>query len=184
MIGRSWIRPVAVALGAALALGVVFAADARGAPADGGSGGGGLGPGWVVATASDLGAGTFPGAGLPAVAPPAASPYSWSRAVTGAVCVVLAGPVPPALAGELSPLPGMVLFPGVPVHMGAVLGAPSGAVRWEHAATVPAGAHVVGPLVFDVATPTDPARDIEVLPRCLGAGEPLPPGVRTAAEVW
>src|SRR5437763_14682291 len=73
--------------------------------------GGGLGPDYGRATANDMGAGTFPGSGLPSVQPAAISPYVWSRTTTGGRCVVFAGPIPPALAPDVSALPGIIEFP-------------------------------------------------------------------------
>ena len=173
-----------VAAAAAL-LAVVLAVDSLTPPRVAAqTGGGSLGPGYVRATASDLGAGTFPGSGIPAVTPSSTSPYTWSRASTGAFCVVFPGPVPPALAAAVSPLPGILTFPNVPVHVGALLGAPPGALRMESRTLVPPGATVVGDLVVDVATPVVPGPDLEVSPRCASAGEPLPPDPPAAADVW
>src|SRR3954453_14917367 len=82
------------------------------------AGGGELGPDYVRATASDLGAGTFPGGGLPAEAPAVESPYTWERTTTTARCVVFAGPVPPELTALVTPLPGITAFPYSPAQVG------------------------------------------------------------------
>ena len=108
------------------------------------AGGGELGPDYVRATASDLGAGTFPGAGLPAVAPAVDPPYTWERADTGGRCVVFAGAVPAELARWVSPLPGLDLFPYAPLQIGALQGGVPGAVRLDGDAPLPPGAVLAG----------------------------------------
>src|SRR4051812_48458535 len=95
------------------------------------AGGGELGPDYVLATASDLGAGTFPGSGLPAATPSVEPPYTWERASTGARCVVFAGPIPAELVSSVSPLPGLEFSPYAPIHVGTLQGGAPGAVRLD-----------------------------------------------------
>ena len=148
------------------------------------SGGGGLGPDYVRATASDLGAGRFPGEGLPSASPATEPAYDWSRTVTGGRCVVFAGPVPPELAASVTPLPGIVLFPYAPLQVGTLQGAPPGAVRLDGPAPLPAGATAAGAFVIDTATPRAGGPGVLVIPRCAAPGEPLPPAPPTAADIW
>jgi hypothetical protein len=148
------------------------------------SGGGSLGPDYVRATASDLGAGRFPGAGLPSVSPATEPAYDWSRTITGGRCVVFSGPVPPALAASVTPLPGIVLFPYSPLQVGTLQGAPPGAVRLDGTAPLPPGATGAGDFVIDTATPRAGGRGVLVIPRCAAPGEPLPPAPPTAADIW
>ena len=147
------------------------------------SGGGELGPDYVRASARDLGSGTFPGGGLPSVQPTVDSPYDWSRAPTGGRCVVFPGPIPANLAGAVSPLPGIVTFPYVSLHVGALLGAPPGAVRVDGNPPLPAGVVPAGEFVVDVATPRV-GTDLLIVPRCVEPGEPLLPAAPSAAEIW
>lgn len=147
------------------------------------SGGGDLGPDYVRASARDLGAGTFPGPGLPGVEPATESPYEWSRAVTGGRCVVFPGPIPADLAGAVSPLPGIVTFPYVSIHVGALLGAPPGAVRVDGNPPLPAGVILAGDFVVDAATPRV-GTDLLVVPRCVEPGAPFLPAPPSAAEIW
>jgi hypothetical protein len=146
------------------------------------SGGGQLGPDYVRASAGDLGSGTFPGGGLPSVAPAVESPYDWSRAPTGGRCVVFPGPIPGDLAG-VSPLPGIVTFPYVSLQVGALLGAPPGAVRVDGNPRLPAGVVPAGDFVVDTATPRV-GTDVLIVPRCVAPGEPLLALPPTAAEIW
>ncbi len=148
------------------------------------SGDGGLGPDYVRARAQDLGAGTFPGDGLPSTAPATVSPYQWERSVTGGRCVVFAGPIPPAFLTGVTPLPGIVVFPYAPLQVGALQGAPAGAVRLDGAAPLPPGATFAGDFVVDTATPRDGGSGVLVVPRCALPGVPLPPEPPTAAEIW
>jgi hypothetical protein len=165
-------------LASALAL-LAATSPARGQTA----GGGELGPDYVRASARDLGAGTFPGGGLPAAAPAAEPAYDWSRTLTGGRCVVFPGPIPAELAGTVSPLPGIVTFPYVTIHVGALLGAPPGAVRVDGDPPLPAGAVEAGEFVLDVATPRV-GTDLSILPRCARPGDDLPPAPPSAAEIW
>jgi hypothetical protein len=148
------------------------------------AGGGELGPDYVRATAADLGAGSFPGGGLPAAAPPTESPFIWERAETGGRCVVFAGPVPPALDGEVSVLPGFLGFPGVPAQFAPLQGAPPGVLRVDGEAPLPPGAVQVGMFVLDTATPRDGTPMVLVVPRCASPGDPLPPTPPDAASIW
>ncbi len=148
------------------------------------SGGGELGPDYVRATAADLGAGTFPGDGLPASPPSVDSPYTWTRSPTGARCVVFAGPVPPELASAVSPLPGFALLPYVPLQLGVLQGAPPGAVRIDGNVPLPVDAISGGDFVLDVASPRGGGSDVRFVPRCTGVGVPLPPDPPSAARIW
>ncbi len=148
------------------------------------SGGGELGPDYVRASAADLGAGTFPGSGLPSVAPAVESPYEWSRTVTGGRCVVFPGPIPADLTSAVSPLPGILMFPYVTIHVGALQGAPPGAVRLDGNPPLPAGVVSAGEFDVDIATPRGGGTDLLVVPRCVQPGEPLPPAPPSAAEIW
>lgn len=168
-------------LGVALALVTVALVPSVGAQT---TGGGELGPDYVRATASDLGAGTFPGGGLPAV-PPATQPaYTWERAMTGARCVLFSGPIPPELVSSVTPLPGLAEVPFSPLQIGTLQGAPPGALRLDGDAALPAGAVLVGTFVVDTATPTDGGPGVFLSPRCTSPGEPLPPAPPDAATIW
>jgi hypothetical protein len=146
--------------------------------------GGELGPDYVRATASDLGAGTFPGGGLPSVQPAVVPSYVWSRHVTGGRCVVFPGAIPAELAQAVSPLPGILMFPYASLQVGILQGAPPGAVRVDGDAALPAGAIVAGDFVVDTATPRDGSVDLRIVPRCAPPDVPLPPELPTAAEIW
>jgi hypothetical protein len=148
------------------------------------AGGGELGPDYVRATASDLGVGTFPGGGLPAAPPAVESPYSWERAQTGARCVVFPAAIPPELVASVTPLPGIASFPYSPVQIGALQGAPPGALRLDGSAPLPAGAVLAGSFVVDTATPRDGGPGVFLVPRCAGRGDPLPPAPPDAASIW
>ena len=147
------------------------------------SGGGEAGPAYVRASASDFGAGSFPGDGLPSASPTLESPYEWSRTTTGGRCVVFPGGIPADLGGVVSPLPGIVTFPYVNLHVGALLGAPTGAVRVDGNPSLPPGAVNAGEFVVDTATPRV-GTDLLVIPRCAQPGDDLPPAPPTAAEIW
>jgi hypothetical protein len=148
------------------------------------AGGGELGPAYVRATASDLGAGTFPASGLPAAMPAVESPYSWERVDTTARCVVFAGPVPADLAGSVSVLPGLFGVPGPALQIGELQGAVPGVLRLDGNAPLPPGARLVGTYVLDTATPRDGTPVAYVVPRCAAPGEPLPPAPPDAATIW
>jgi hypothetical protein len=172
----------AVALALALAVAVLGAALVPPAVAQT-TGGGELGSGYVRAGAGDLGAGTFPGGGLPAVAPGVESPYTWERASTGARCVVFAGPVPPELVGSVTPLQ-VAAFPYTVVQVGALQGAPPGALRLDGDAPLPPGARLVGDFVVDAAIPRTGTSGYSFVPRCAAPGDALPPAPPTAAAIW
>src|SRR3954466_11601920 len=148
------------------------------------AGGGELGPDSVRATAADLGAGTFPGPGLPAVAPAVESPYLWERTATGARCVVFAGPVPAELGGSVSVLPGFFGVPGIDAEYGTLQGGAPGVLRLDGDAPLPAGATLLGSFVVDTATPRDGTPYLRLVPRCAAPGEPLPPAPPDAATIW
>jgi hypothetical protein len=170
-----------VALVVAFALGIVTVAPSAGAQT---TGGGELGPDYVRATASDLGAGTFPGDGLPAVAPATEPAYTWERAMTGARCVVFTGPIPPELLSSVTPLPGLAEIPFSPLQIGTLQGAPPGALRLDGDAPLPSGAVLVGAFVVDTATPTDGGPGVFLSPRCASPGEPLPASPPDAVTIW
>ncbi len=170
-------RGLVAIVGAVVLLGLTAPAGAQT------SGGGELGRDYVRASAGDLGAGTFPGSGLPSMRPAVESPYDWSRALTGGRCLVFPGPIPAELAGAVSPLPGIVTFPYVSIHVGALLGAPPGAVRVDGNPALPPGVVPVGDFVVDVATPRV-GTDLLIVPRCVQPGEPLLPTPPSAAEIW
>jgi hypothetical protein len=176
MIRRAVLVPAIVVLALAGATGTTARAQT--------SGGGELGPDYVRASASDLGAGTFPGAGLPSAQPSVVSRFEWERAATGERCVVFAGPVPASLADRVTPLPGIVVFPYAPLAVGLLQGAPSGAVGLAGDGPLPAGATGFGDFVVDTATPRDGGRDVYVVPRCAPPGTPLPPEPPSAAAIW
>jgi hypothetical protein len=148
------------------------------------AGGGELGSDSVIARAADLGAGTFPGDGLPAVVPAVESPFVWDRVDTGARCVVFAGAVPAELAGSVSVLPGFFGLPGIAAEYGTMQGGVPGALRLDGTAPLPAGATLVGSFVIDTATPRDGTPYLRLVPRCAAPGEPLPPAPPDAASIW
>jgi hypothetical protein len=161
---------VMVSIGVAAARGTVQAA-----------GGGELGPDYVRATASDLGAGTFPGGGLPARTPSVQSLFSWQRQSSPLVCVVLAGPPPPELVGHLRPIPGPTVVTNEVVGPGTPVDVPAGAVSIDDRSLIPPGAFVVGDLVYEVGQ--QPTLLI-VVPRCVRPGTPLLGDPPSPAEIW
>ena len=176
-------RLVPVAVGLVLVVLVVL--GLAGPPAAAQTAGGGeLGPDYVRATASDLGAGTFPGGGLPESAPAVESPFAWERNDTGARCVVFPGAIPPELTGWVSPLSSFGSLPGSDVQVGRVQGAPPDAVRLDGDAPLPPGAVLVGAFVVDLATLRDGRPGVWVVPRCAAPGELLPPQLPDAATIW
>ncbi|MEX1007223.1 MAG: hypothetical protein WD271_05195 [Acidimicrobiia bacterium] len=149
--------------------------------ADAQTGGGELRPGYVRATARDLGAGSFPGGGLPARAPSVQSLFSWQRQASGMVCVHLAGGVPPELAGHAFPIPGptavtahQVIGPGVPL-------VPPGVMALDDPALVPPGAFVVGDFVTEIGSAPNLVLSV---PRCVRPGAPLLGEPPSPAEIW
>jgi hypothetical protein len=179
-------RRCALAVGFALALacpgvgaGMLWPTSAAADP----TGGGDLGPDYVRATASDLGSGTFPGAGLPAREPSTEAPVSWSRRDEGARCVVFAGPVPPELQPFVGPLRTDWAF-DEGVAYSPTIGAPPGAVAVAaDASRLPPDATVVGELVSDIATARG-STAVLVVSRCVQPGEGPPPDAPSPAEVW
>jgi hypothetical protein len=175
------VRPraaVAIAI-AAVVVGLVPVASA---PAQT-TGGGELGPGYVRASAADLGAGSFPGSGLPASAPSTQSSLTWTRVGTGGLCVVFPGPIPPALVDAVHQLPrsgGPDLF-GVPIVLPAPVGAPPEAVWLDDAVLVPPDVVRYGAFVIDIGTMPG---SVVTVPRCALPGAPLPPSPPTAAAIW
>ena len=180
-MSRRLVVVVAVAV-ATLALALTGAVATPGTAAT--SGGGALGPDYVRAAADDLGAGTFPGGGLPSAQPSTVSPYEWSRSPTGGRCAVFAGPIPAELTDRVTPLPGILMFPYAPLHVGLLQGAPPGAVRVDGDAPLPPGATAAGDFVVDQATPRAGGPDLFVVPRCARPGEPVPPEPPSAAAIW
>jgi hypothetical protein len=146
--------------------------------------GGELGSDYVRASASDLGAGTFPGRGLPTAAPAVESPYTWERHPTGGRCVVFGASIPPDLLDSVSPLPGIGQFPYSPLRIGTLQGAPRGAYRLDGNAPLPSGAVFAGDFVVDVASSRRDPADQFVVPRCARSGEPLPATPPDAASIW
>ena len=148
------------------------------------AGDGELGPDYVRATARDLGAGAFPGSGLPGVAPGTVSPYEWEHAVTGGRCVVFAGPIPPEFRGRDDTVAGHRL---VPVRAAPGRHAPGRACRcgpagWCGAA--PARRDARGRVRRRHRHPRDGGPGVLVVPRCSLPGVPLPTEPPTAAEIW
>jgi hypothetical protein len=97
---------------------------------------------------------------------------------------VFAGPVPPELVSSVTPLPGLAAFPYSPIRIGALQGAPPGALRLDGAAPLPPGAELVGTFVVDTATPRDGGPGVFLVPRCAHPGDPLPPTPPDAATIW
>jgi hypothetical protein len=176
-------------LAAAFAFALTFAAvpDAHGASAvRAQTGGGELGPDYVRADASDLGAGTYPGATpVPNAAPSTAPVYTWERVPTGGQCVVVADTLEASrFFSRLSPLPGLFFFPDLPMQVTPLMGAPIGGLRYDGPSPLPDGIAYAGDLVTDIATPIDPADTMVVIPRCVLPGDPVPPTPPTAAQIW
>jgi hypothetical protein len=150
------------------------------APARAQIGGGELGPGYVRATASDLGSGSFPGAGLPARAPSVESLFTWEREPSSMACVFFPGPVPPEVVNYIRPIPGPTVFIGEVLGPGAPIDVPAGVVSLERL-LVPPGAVVVGDLAYEVGTKPG---FVIVVPRCIGPGTPPLGEPPSPAEVW
>ena len=136
------------------------------------------GPTTSRAGAQDLGAGTFPGGGLPSAAPATVSPYEWDRYATPGRCVVFGGPVPPELLTAVTPLPGLAAFPtrrSRSARSRARRPAPSGS-------TAPRRSHRVRPSpATSSSTPPRPATADPVSSSCRGARSPAcrcPPSPR------
>jgi hypothetical protein len=144
------------------------------------TGGGELGAGYVRATASDLGSGTFPGPGVPARQPSTASLFTWARSPSSLRCVFLTAPVPPELLSQIKPIPGPTVITNEVVGPGTPVDVPPGAVSIDRALTI-SGMVVIGDLVYDVGT--QPTLVI-VVPRCLWPGTPLLGEPPSPAEIW
>ncbi|HEX5587053.1 MAG TPA: hypothetical protein VFZ17_07070 [Acidimicrobiia bacterium] len=144
------------------------------------SGGGELGPGYVRATAADLGAGTFTGGGLPAASPSTEPPFRWVRVVHASVCVVFAGD-PPAGSNPV-PVPGPSF--GFPLRPGPAVGVPAGTVIVGDAIPLPPDAVVVGTFVQEVGDDPTVDGDIVIIPRCIQPGEPPLANPPSAAAIW
>jgi hypothetical protein len=178
---RQRLRPRALAallLGTSVLLAVAGGAPhARAEP----TGGGELGPGYVRATAADLGAGTFGGAGLPAHEPSSDPPLTWVRVSRQAWCVLFAGD-PPTDANAI-PVPGPSFR--FPLDPGPAVGVPAGTMIVSMLYdSLPDDARIIGEFVQELGD--DPTRDgdIVIIPRCIGPGEPAFAGPPSAAEIW
>lgn len=147
------------------------------------TGTGELGPDYVRASASDLGAGTFPGGGLPARDPSDASPYVWARATDPRYCVVFAGPWPSEIATHVTVRPFGVAN-GNPIRIGGLFGDHPTAWLLDDLALLPPDAQVVGPLVWDLGRPTAGGADLIIVPWCPTPGTAPPWDAPTAAEIW
>ena len=146
---------------------------------------GALGPDHVRATAQDLGAGTFPGAGLPSAQPASVSAYQWERTATAGRCVVFGGPIPPALVPTVTPLPGIAIFPFAPLQVGALQGAPPDAVRLDGAGALAGRSDGRGRLRRrhrDATATVGPA--CSWCPGARSPGRRSRPAPPTAAEIW
>jgi hypothetical protein len=144
------------------------------------TGGGELGPGYVRATAADLGAGTFPGGGLPAASPATEPVLRWVRAVYATVCVVFAGD-PPAASNAL-PMPGPSF--GFPLNPGPAVGVPAGTMIVGEGIALPPDAVVVGAFVQEIGDDPAVTGDIVIIPRCVHPGDPVLADPPSAAEIW
>lgn len=135
--------------------------------------GGELGPGYVRATAADMGAGTFPGGGLPASSPSIESPYRWVTSTEPWYCVVPSVPLPPELTVPFDPFD--------PVRF---VGGPGGVVVVRSVDALPPGTTVVGPVLLDLGVAVSTGEIHIGLRRCGGPSAVAPPIAPTAAEVW
>ena len=163
-----------------VALLVTGAAAVGVAPASAQTGGGELGSDFVRATAADLGAGSFPGGGVPARAPSVVSPFTWQRWTSTEVCAVLADPPTPELAPHVGRIDGPTVVGDVFEGPGTPL-VPPQVVSIDDRAAVPPGATIVGDLAFDVGV--QGPRTL-IVPRCVGPGIPPLPRPPSPAEVW
>ncbi len=147
------------------------------------TGGGELGPDYVRASAGDLGAGGFPGGGLPARDPSWDSPYSWSRANDARYCVVFAGPWPQEIATHVTPRPNGSVN-GNPIPRFGLPGDQPTAWLLDDLSLLPPDARVIGPLVWDLGAPTAGGDDLIIVPWCPAPGSAPPWDAPTAAEIW
>jgi len=166
---------------ASLLLAAALAGAVAAVPSGAVTGGGDLGSDYVRATASDLGSGTFPGTGVPASSPSTVSPFTWTRSSSGRVCVLLTGPVSAEVQAAVEQILGPIAVSGGDViGPGGQVDVPAGAVSLPRS-LVPAGAVVVGDLVYEAGSMPDL---VLVVPRCVSPGEPLFSDPPSAAEIW
>jgi hypothetical protein len=170
-----WRRVAAVAVAAGSVFGLPLPAVAD--PAGGGT----LGPDFVRADARDLGAGSFPGTGLPASRPSSESAYEWQRQVDSRLCVVFDGPVPPDLLPYVSDF--------APAASGWVVvlppaGVPPGTRLLPDTAPIPPGARAVGQAVFDLARRRLSDAPLYLVPSCAAPGAAGPADAPSPAEIW
>jgi PKD domain len=147
------------------------------------TGNGELGPDYVRASASDLGAGTFPDGGLPARDPLGESPYIWARANDPRYCVVFADPWPPEIATHVTVRP-FGSANGNPIPFGGLFGDHPTAWLLDDLALLPPDAQVVGPLVWDLGRSTAGGGNLIIVPWCPTPGTAPPWDAPTAAEIW
>lgn len=176
IIGSAVRRAVtlALAVGAVTMVHVTPRADAQA------SGGGELGPGYVRATAADLGAGTFGGGGIPATTPSDDPPLRWARAVYATVCVVFAGDPPPGSDPLAMPGPSF----GFPLRPGPAMGVPAGTMLVSDTFALPSDAVVIGAFVQEIGENPAIDGDIVIIPRCIQPGEPPLTNPPSAADIW
>jgi hypothetical protein len=144
------------------------------------TGGGELGPDYVRASAADLGSGSFPGGGVPARAPSAASPFTWQRWSSTEVCAVLGAPPTPEQAPHVSGIDGPIVVGDVFQGPGTPL-VPPWVVAVDDRSAVPPDATIVGDLAFDVGI--QGARTL-IVPRCVVPATPALPEPPSPTEVW
>ena len=154
-------------------------------PASGGAqtAGGELGPDYVRASAGDLGAGGFPGGGLPARDPSWESPYTWARVNDSRYCVVFAGAWPPEIATHITPRPNGSVN-GNPIPLAGLPGDQPIAWLLDDLSLLPPDARVIGPLVWDLGAPISGGGDLTIVPWCPTPGSAPPWEAPTAAEIW
>lgn len=176
---RAVIGTIALATAAALVALVLTPSVARAEP----TGGGELGPDYVRASAGDLGAGSFPGGGLPSRDPSPTSPYTWTRTTDPRVCVVFAGPVPAELAVHVTPRPNGVAN-GNPIFVDGLPGDHPGSWLLDDLSLLPPDAVVIGPLMWDLGAPVSGNGDLVIVPWCPTPGDAPPWDAPSAAEIW
>jgi hypothetical protein len=146
-------------------------------------GGGALDTHTVRVTVVNLGAGTFPGPGLPAHAPSHESAHRWDRSEQHARCVVFKQEIPLGVIPFVGPLPGPPFIAGHP-RPGPTLGAPIEGLRLDDLAALPKGALVVGSLVIYTATPRSGTGDVIVVPQCEHSGDAPLSGPPSPVDAW
>jgi hypothetical protein len=137
------------------------------------SGGGELGPGYVRATAADLGAGTFPGGGLPTSAPSLASLVRWVTSTEPTFCVISSSPLPPD-----------IVIPARTFDPAPFVGAPPGTIFVGSIDHLPPDAVVVGPILLDLGVSLRTGEIVIAAYRCGGPSAPAPPIAPSSAEIW